>query len=237
MITLFAFGPAFGLPDPSPFVTKAEVLLKIGGLPYEKKLADVRKAPKQKLPFIRDSDGTLVADSTLIRMHLEKRHGIDFDAHLTAAERGIGWAFDKMCEDHLYWIAMRERWLIDENFDKGPRRFFDAVPAPLRPFVVATVRRDLRRRLWGQGLGRHAPEDLEMLAARALQGLSDFLGDKSFMFGDEPSGADATAFAFTLGALTPFFDVPLRRIAERHANLVAYRDRGLARWYPELAPG
>jgi hypothetical protein len=30
MITLYAFGPAFGLPDPSPFVTKAEVLLKPG---------------------------------------------------------------------------------------------------------------------------------------------------------------------------------------------------------------
>jgi hypothetical protein len=27
MITLYGFGPAFGLPDPSPFVTKVEVLL------------------------------------------------------------------------------------------------------------------------------------------------------------------------------------------------------------------
>ena len=32
MITLATFGPAFGLPDPSPFVTKADVLLKISGL-------------------------------------------------------------------------------------------------------------------------------------------------------------------------------------------------------------
>ena len=29
MITLESFGPAFGLPDPSPFVTKAEMLLKM----------------------------------------------------------------------------------------------------------------------------------------------------------------------------------------------------------------
>ena len=34
MITLYTFGPAFGLPDPSPFVLKAEILLKMAGLPY-----------------------------------------------------------------------------------------------------------------------------------------------------------------------------------------------------------
>ena len=33
MITLYAFGPQFGLPDPSPFVTKADVLLKMGCCP------------------------------------------------------------------------------------------------------------------------------------------------------------------------------------------------------------
>jgi hypothetical protein len=33
MITLFNFGPAFGLPDPSPFVMKTETLLKIGKSP------------------------------------------------------------------------------------------------------------------------------------------------------------------------------------------------------------
>ncbi len=88
MITLYTFGPAFGLPDPSPFVTKAEVLLKLARLPYEKKRADVRKAPKGKLPFIKDESGAVVADSTLIRFYLEHNRGIDFDNGLTPAERG-----------------------------------------------------------------------------------------------------------------------------------------------------
>ena len=34
MITLYTFGPTFGLPDPSPFVTKAEMLLELARLPY-----------------------------------------------------------------------------------------------------------------------------------------------------------------------------------------------------------
>ena len=31
MITLYTFGPKFGLPDPSPFCMKALVLLKMAG--------------------------------------------------------------------------------------------------------------------------------------------------------------------------------------------------------------
>ena len=35
MITLYGFGPALGLPEISPFVTKAHILLKMAGLQYE----------------------------------------------------------------------------------------------------------------------------------------------------------------------------------------------------------
>src|SRR5919108_3600051 len=82
MITLSAFGPAFGLPDPSPFVTKAEMLLKLSGLPYRTDTTGFRRAPKGKLPYI-DDDGTIVADSTFIRRHLEQKHRIDFDPGLS----------------------------------------------------------------------------------------------------------------------------------------------------------
>ena len=55
MITLFTFGPQFGLPDPSPFVMKAETLLKMSGLPYRTDGGGFRKAPKGKLPYIDDN--------------------------------------------------------------------------------------------------------------------------------------------------------------------------------------
>ncbi len=135
MIILYTFGPYFGLPDPSPFVMKAEVLLKMANLPFETDTGGFNKAPKGKLPYIAD-DGEIIADSTLIRLHIERKYGFDFDAGLSLPERGIAWAFEKMCEDHLYWAGLHARWMVDENFDKGPRRFFDAVPSPLRPLVV-----------------------------------------------------------------------------------------------------
>jgi len=163
MITLYTFGPAFGLPDPSPFVTKAEVLLKMAGVPYRTDTTGFNKAPKGKLPYI-DDGGAIVADSTFIRMHLEKNYGVDFDKGLSPAERGVALAFEKLCEDHLYWVGLHARWIVDANFNKGPRTFFDNVPAPLRPLVVAMVRRQVRRNLWGHGMGRHTIAEMEQLA-------------------------------------------------------------------------
>ena len=60
MITLYTFGPAFGLSDPSPFVTKAQTLLSMAGLPYRTDTGGFRKAPKGKLPYI-DDEGKRVA--------------------------------------------------------------------------------------------------------------------------------------------------------------------------------
>jgi len=235
MLTLYVFGPAFDLPDPSPFVTKAEVLLKMAGLPYRTDTTGFRKAPKGKLPYL-DDDGIVVADSTFIRMHLQRRHDIDFDAGLSPAERGIAWAFEKMCEDHLYWTVLHARWMIDTNFDAGPRRFFDAAPAPLRPLVVAMVKRQVRRNLWGHGMGRHSEEEIAQLAVRDLGALADFLADKPYLMGQHPCGVDATVFAFVAACFPTQFRTPIRMAAELQPNLVAYRDRMLQRYYPELAP-
>ena len=135
MITLYGSGPNFGLPDASPFVTKAETLLRMSKLPFEKALMSFSKAPKGKIPYIED-DGQLLGNSTLIRWHLEKKYGIDFDQGLSAEQLAIAWAFEKMAEDNLYWASVYFRWMIDANFRKGPVNFFKGVPAPVRPVVV-----------------------------------------------------------------------------------------------------
>src|SRR5262245_31088799 len=155
MITLYTFGPFFGLPDPSPFVMKGEMLLKLSGLPYETNTRGFTRAPKGKLPYIKDGD-EIVADSTLMRLHIEKKYGFDFDRGLSEREKGIAWSVEKMLEDHLYWLLIYWRWMIDENFDRGPRGFFKRAPAIIRPVIVNAVRKKVRGNLHGQGLGRHA---------------------------------------------------------------------------------
>ncbi len=234
MIILYSFGAGFGLPDPSPFVTKAEVLIKMSGLPYKTDTTGFRKAPKGKQPYISD-DGTVVADSTFIRMHLEEKHGIDFDKGLSKAERATAWAFEKMCEDHLYWTVLHARWMLDDNFNRGPRGFFGAAPAPIRPLIIAMVRRQVRRNLWGHGVGRHSKAEIEQLGIRDIDAIADFLADKPYLMGQAPCGADATVFAFVTGVLCTRFVTPIRDAAEKHANLIAYRDRMMARYLPDFA--
>jgi glutathione S-transferase len=233
VITLYTFGPAFGLPDPSPFVMKAETLLKMAKLPYRTDAGGFSKAPKGKLPYIED-DGQVIADSTFIRWHLEKKHRIDFDQGLDAAQRATAWAFEKMVEDNLYWAVVHDRWMDDANFRTGPLRFFDRIPAPIRPLVVTTIRRKVRRDLRGQGIGRHSDDERLALGAKSVAAIGDFLGDKPFFFGPEPTGVDATIFAFACATLCPLFTSPTRSAAERHENLRRYVGRMTARFYPGL---
>jgi glutathione S-transferase len=233
MITLYTFGPLAGLPDASPFIMKAMTLLKLAGLDYRENREGLLRAPKGKLPYL-DDDGTVVADSTFIRWHLEKTRGIDFDAHLTPEQRAIGWAVEKMCEEHLYWLILRTRWLDETNFQRGPARFFDRFPALVRPFITLMVRRKIARSIYLQGLGRHSEGEATELGRKDIETLATLLGDKPFLFGDAPCGADATVFGSVSVLLWPGCESSLRDAAEAHANLVAYRDRLMRSYFPSF---
>ena len=230
MITLYTFGPYFGLPDASPFVIKAMLLLKLAGLEYSEGRGGYGKAPKGKLPYIND-DGLIVADSTFIRFHIEKKYGFDFDAGLTPEQKAVAWAAEKMCEEHLYWALVSTRWLNDANFAKGAAQFFRGVPMPFRPVVQTLVRRKVKKTLKLQGFGRHTPAEQDELAIADIDALATLIGDKAFLLGEKPCGADAAVFAFVASSLTPVFDTPLLAAAKRHANLTGYRDRILRRYF------
>jgi glutathione S-transferase len=212
---------------------KAEMLLKLAKLPYQVDRSGFSNAPKGKLPFIAD-DGEKVADSTFIRWHLEKKYKIDLDHGLDEGQRAAAWAFEKMAEDNLYWAILDVRWMEDANFDKGPRKFFSSVPAPIRPLIVTMVRRKVRQALHAHGMGRHSRAEISALATHSIDAIAAHLGQKPFFMGAEPTGADATIFAFAAGVLCPAFTTPIRDAAARHDNLKRYVGRMTARFYPDL---
>jgi glutathione S-transferase len=231
VITLYTFGPLFGLPDASPFVMKGEMLLKLSKLEYQTNNKGFTRAPKGKLPYI-DDNGTIVADSTLIRLYLEQKYGVDFDRSLSEREKGIAWATEKMLEDHLYWVLVYWRWMKDDNFQKGPANFFKRAPAFIRPLVIRMVRGKVRRGLHAHGIGRHQESEMTAMSDRAFDALSKLLGENKYLMGNEPCGADATAFAFIAGSLCPLFESPAHARARTLPNLIAYRERMMAEFYP-----
>lgn len=230
MITLYGFGPFFGEPDGSPFVVKTMILLKMAGLAFDLKSTPPFKAPKGKLPFIVD-DEEIIADSTFIRRHVEKKYGHDFDAGLTPEQKAASWVVEKFLEDHFYWLVLADRWLDDANFDHGPAQFFTTAPAPLRRPIAKLVRRAIRKAALAQGLFRHNAEQRAALAGAGIDAAATLLGDKKFFHGDTPSGVDATLGAFATGALCPIFSSPTRMAIEGRPNLVAYAERIKNRYF------
>lgn len=233
MITLYGFGPGFGLPEISPYVTKTEVQLRMMGVDYVKQQAMPDASPKGQLPFI--DDGEVVADSTFIRRHLEQKHGLDLDAALDERQRAEAWAIERMIENHFNWAMTYARWMMPENFAKGPAHFFDGAPEAVRDALREDVLRRVGESMRIGGLARHTPQEITELGTRSLSALSMLLGWKPYLMGDTPCGTDATAFASLAGLMTPFFDSPLRERACEFANLVTYVDRMMARYYPEHA--
>jgi hypothetical protein len=106
-----------------------------------------------------------------------------------------------MCEEHLYWALVASRWIDDANFAKGPAQFFKVVPMPFRPIVQRLIRRKVKNTLKLQGFWRHTPGEQAELAIADIKALATLVGDKAFVLGEKPCGADATVFAFVASSL------------------------------------
>lgn len=101
-----------------------------------------------------------------------------------------------MCEEHLYFAVLASRWLDEVNFARGPAQFFKNLPLPLRLIVPGMIRRKVRETLKLQGFGRHTLAEQNQLAIADIDAIANFLGEKPFLMGERPCGADAAVFGF-----------------------------------------
>jgi glutathione S-transferase len=140
-----------------------------------------------------------------------------------------------MCEDHLYFAMLENRWLDRANFKSGVGTMFGVIPLPLRPIAKIMLRRMNAARLRGHGMGRHAKGDIARLAARDIDALAVLLADKPYLMGGAACGADASLFGIVTSILTPPLDSSLRATMNCYSNLVAYRDRLTRLYFPDSA--
>lgn len=230
--TLYGWGRMFDLPSPSPFVMKTDIQLQMLGVNFDRAIADLESVNKHKAPYVLD-DGVLVQDSTFIRWHFEKKLGIDLDEGLSPAQRGTAWVLEKMLEHRLTSIMVCERWLIDENFERGPRQFFAGVPQAMREAVIQQVRADLSKTMHGSGFSRFSRQELMQMARADIAAVAAMLGDQPYFGGPSPRAVDAAGLSVLAGCATRFFVSELPDIIHSHANLVAYIERMQQRFFSE----
>lgn len=229
--TLYGWGRMFDLPSPSPYVAKADIQMQLLGIEFDRAIADLDSVSKRKAPYVIE-DGAVIEDSSFIRHHFEAKTGKDLDAGLTPAERGISQALGAMLENRLAQIMLCERWLIDENFFRGPVGFFAAVPEHMREAVIKQVREELQKTMHGAGFARFTRDEQMQLAAADIAAVAALLGDKAWLFGERASAADATAYGVLAGSATRFFEGKLPDLIEAHPNLTAYLARIEQAYFP-----
>lgn len=232
MITLYQFPPVWGLPNGSPFCMKVETYLRMVGLPYRfAPNADIRKAPKGKFPVIEDN-GKTIPDSGFILEYLQQAYGDKLDARLSPAERAVALAMRRLLEENLYWCMLYARWGVEENWRITRAAYFGFIPSIVRPLIAGMIRKQTLKALHGHGMGRHTQEEIYHIGKTDISALSNFLADKPFFMGTQPSSLDASAYASLANLLWAPTRSPLAAHAESLPNLVAYCARMKARYWP-----
>jgi glutathione S-transferase len=236
-IALYQYKPQMGLPNPSPFCMKLEMYLRMGKFEHSVVTLKGRAAsPTRKAPYIK-LDGKLITDSGLIIDHLERGFGHRVDGKLTLAQRAESLALQRMMEEHLYWVMVYGRYIDLDAWAETDSyiRSILGMPGPVAVMAVPMLRRTIRRRLRGHGIGLLEPETIWQLGIADVAALGHWLGTRTFGFGDEPTVFDACLASFIGGIVRQPWSNPLRVATAKYGNLVAHFERMMARYFPEMA--
>lgn len=233
MITLYQFTPEGGLPNPSPFCIKVETYLRMTQLPFEvvrNSNKNLMKSPKGKLPFIEDK-GEIIADSTFIIEYLKRTYGNPLDATLSEQQQAVALAFQRLFEENLYWTSVYSRWINPQGWAFTSKSYFGGMPIPLRWIVPPLARRGIKKSLHGHGIGRHSEDDVMAIGVRDVTAVAQFLSDKQFFMGDEPTSIDAVVYGFLATLNASKLDSPVTLCARSFLPIAAYCERMKSRFF------
>ncbi|CAI9720807.1 Hypothetical predicted protein [Octopus vulgaris] len=215
-----------GSPELSPFRLKLETYLKLCQIPYE--LSHIRQlSSKGKLPWI-EHNGVVVEDTQFCIDYLNNSFNVDLNEKLSPYERSLSRAFQVMIEENTTWCLLLSRW----KYERKPK-FFQA----LKVNVVFTylITKSLMRKSSGHGIGLHTWEEIKSIAKKDLTALSDFLGEKKYLFGNFMTLADCSAFGLLVQICYNHTDSYLHQLVnDSFPNLKDYCDRIRNEYYPDM---
>lgn len=211
---------------------KLETYLRMAGLEYETRAVLRPGSRTGKCPYIV-VDGETLTDSSLIINELERRNGHPVDGKLTLAQRGESLAFQRLLDEHLYWVAVYGRWVAQPPALR--RAFLESlgIPRAISGLAAGLGKRRYEKILRAHGLGRHPPEAIWQFGISDLQAVAHWLGTRPFAFGDAPTVLDAALYSYVGNIIHAPWDSPLKMAALKHRSLVDHFTRMLGRYFPE----
>lgn len=233
-IRLFTFPAAWGLPTTGPFGLKLELALRILDVPYERvHEMDSRKGPKRKSPWIEQ--GSLrMGDTELILAHVAEAHGKRLPEGDTAEARARGHVLRRMLEEHYHQVFEYELAVRDEGFAALKAMMIGLVPGLLIGPVAGHFRRTFKKHLFERGIARHSGAEVEAMGKADIDALVALLGENDYFLGDEPTKVDASAFGLLAVTIRSGIETPVMQYARTKPTLVAFVDRVMARYFPEI---
>lgn len=233
MIKLHSFGENFSVIDPSPFVVKVDLFLRVTKLPYEVipgSVDSLKISPKNKLPFIEDK-GLKIADSTSILDYLTKTYQLEVDGFLTKEQQASAHLMAKSLDENLYWCLVYSRWIKEDTWPLLKEAFFGKLPALLKLFVPNMIRKSVKKNLYGQGTARHTDEEILTIANETFSALATLLSDKEYFFGEQISTFDIIAYAHISEFISVDFNNKFNELARNFDNLVSFCQRIEQQYY------
>jgi glutathione S-transferase len=225
-VQLYAFGPALGLPDLSPFCTKAITYLKMTEIPADILIGDPRKSPKGKMPFM-DLNGEFISDTRFMVQRLQEHFPEQALPTPQGQKRVLATALQSLLEEHLYFLLLYFRWQNDEGWKIYKKEIESVlknagVPSIVAPILSPRLRKGVLKSLFMQGTGRHSETELLDIAEEHFEALSLQLGDNDYLLGEQPHCLDASAWAMLAHVALVPFSSPLKERLKVHSNLIRY---------------
>ena len=175
-----------------------------------------------------------MGDSELIIRRIAKERDLDLSPGMSLHDLAIARATQSMIEEDLYWSLVYARW-IDDRFWSTTRDVFKPMLPPIvRNFLPAIVRKDIKKSLHSQGIGRHTEEEIYDHAEELIDVFAELLGDRPYFLSDEPTVFDAACYGMFENILHGTQNLPQKDAAKKHANIVRYTESLRDRYFPEF---
>ncbi|XP_075250259.1 failed axon connections homolog [Convolutriloba macropyga] len=233
-IVIHAFPPYGGSISASPFPIRVEMFLRWAKIPYTVTTNSPTHSHTKKTPWM-EYKGESIPDSFIIIERLMKDYNLDMDAHLTAEEKAISRAFQRMLSEGSLFAGFAWRFTLSDNGKLMVKHFLGN--GVLGSIVSQFAGGQMKKNVWAQGTGRMTREQILKSCFDDMDACSEFLADKTYFMGDKVSLIDCLTFPVMEVVEHTFFcstdDNPIKDHMLNTKNLDAYRKKIEAEFFPD----